>query len=202
MKYAIICGSHRKNSQSLNVGEFLKWKIEQNPEDEAYVLDLATSNIPFWDESIWSGSPKWDKIWGGHSDRLSKSEAIIIVTPEWGGMVTPILKNFFLLCSKGELAHKPGLIVSISSGRGGTYPVSELRMSSYKNNYICYIPDHIIIRYVSEFFKEFDQSKSDEEDYIRQRIDYSLSVLKEYTKALNLVRESQVIDLKSYSYGM
>ena len=66
-------------------------------------------------------------------------------------MATPIAKNFFLICNKGELAHKPGLIVSISSGNGGAYPVSELRSSSYKNTHIMWIPEQIIIRNVEQF---------------------------------------------------
>jgi len=202
MKYAIICGSHRKNSESLNVGDYLKHQIEKNGKDDVYILDLGSSNIPLWEESIWEGDTKWAEIWGGHSEKLSECEAIIIITPEWNGMVTPTLKNFFLLCSKGELAHKPGFIVSISSGRGGTYPVSELRMSSYKNTYLCYIPDHIIIRHVTEFFNDFEKSESEEEKYLRDRIDYSLSILKEYAKGMNIVRESQKIDLQAYPYGM
>ena len=114
MKYAIICGSHRQNSESLNVGYYLKHQIEKNKEDKATILDLASSNIPLWDESIWEGDPKWDQIWGDHSEMLAESEAVIIVTPEWNGMVTPTLKNFFLLCSSGELAHKPGCGLLVS----------------------------------------------------------------------------------------
>ena len=40
-------------------------------------------------------------------------------------MATQIQK-IFLVFNNGELFHKPGLIVSISSGNGGAYPVSEL----------------------------------------------------------------------------
>ena len=51
-----------------------------------------------------------------------------------------------IACGSGEFAHKPGLIVSISSGNGGAYPISELRSSSYKNSHILWIPENIIIR--------------------------------------------------------
>ena len=49
-----------------------------------------------------------------------------VVSPEWNGMVPSMLTNFFLLCSNNELAHKPGLLVGVSSGTGGSYPVAEL----------------------------------------------------------------------------
>ena len=58
------------------------------------------------------------------------------VVPEYGGMATPNSK-IFLVFNNGELFHKPGLIVSISSGNGGAYPVSELRSSSYKILTLC-----------------------------------------------------------------
>ncbi len=46
------------------------------------------------------------------------------------------------------------LIVAVSSGAGGAYPVAELRMSSYKNSRICYIPEQIIIRDVENVLNE------------------------------------------------
>ena len=63
-------------------------------------------------------------------------------------MVPAGLKNFFLCFGRNELAHKPGLIVGVSSADGGVYPVAELRMSSYKNSRICYIPEQLIVRNV------------------------------------------------------
>jgi hypothetical protein len=39
------------------------------------------------------------------------------------------------------------LIIAVSGGAGGgAYPVAELRMSSYKNSRICYLPEHLIVR--------------------------------------------------------
>jgi len=49
-----------------------------------------------------------------------------------------------------ELGHKPALIVAVSSGDGGAYPVSELRMSSYKNNRLCYIPEQVALKSMRE----------------------------------------------------
>ena len=54
------------------------------------------------------------------------------------------LKNFFLLAGS-TLAHKPAMIVGVSSGRGGRYPIAELRSSSYKNTKVVYVPDHLYI---------------------------------------------------------
>ena len=111
------------------------------------------------------------------------------------------LKNFFLLCGADVLAHKPGLIVTVSAGAGGSYPVSELRISSYKNTRLCYIPDHVIVRNVGQMLHG-DQPAEEHDEALRGRITYSLRVLVEYAKALQLVRESGVIDLKTFPYGV
>ena len=53
-----------------------------------------------------------------------------------------------------QLGHKPALIVTVSSADGGAYPVAELRMSSYKNNRICYLPEHVILRNVERILND------------------------------------------------
>ena len=64
-------------------------------------------------------------------------------------MVPAALKNFFLLwAATGELSHKPALPCAVSAGEGGAYVISELRMSSYKNNRLCWLPEQLIARQV------------------------------------------------------
>jgi hypothetical protein len=116
-------------------------------------------------------------------------------------MVPPGLKNFFLLCSAADVGHKPALIVSVSSGIGGSYPITELRISSYKNTRIVYIPEHVIIRNVEELLHG-DSAAGERDESTRSRVGYALRVLKEYASALKGVRESGVIDHKSFPFGM
>ena len=77
-------------------------------------------------------------------------------------MVPAALKNFFLLY-RAELVDKLGLIVSVSTGAGGAYPGAELRMSSYKNTHLWYIPEHVIVRGVRDLFNDFERSTSEAE---------------------------------------
>ena len=118
-------------------------------------------------------------------------------------MVPAGLKNFFLMWGKGELAHKPALIVTVSSGDGGSYPVAELRMSSYKNNRICYLPEHLIIRNVESVFNdnEIDNNSSSQE-YFENRLDYCLKQLLTYGKAFKKIRESNTVSIEKYGSGM
>lgn len=202
MKIIVISGSHRKNSESEKVAKYVKNnlnKIASNLEVE--VLSLAENPIPLWEENVWSDDPKWQEIWLPVSRKLSSADAFVVVSPEWGGMVPSGLKNLFILCTNNELSHKPALIVAVSSGIGGSYPVSELRSSSYKNSRICYIPDHVIVRQVTEMLKD-DVPENTRDENLRKRLEYSLKILLEYSKALKPVRESNIIDYKSFPYGM
>jgi NAD(P)H-dependent FMN reductase len=201
MKIAIIAGSHRREAESARVARYLEQQVKALGVDDTYVLSLSANPLPLWDEGVWSGDEKWQALWGPIAGELKSADALVVVAPEWSGMVPAGLKNFFLLCGADVLAHKPGLIVTVSAGAGGTYPVAELRMSSYKNTRLCYIPDHVIVRNVGQMLQG-DQPGDEQDAQVRSRITYSLRVLCEYARALKLVRDSGVIDLKTFPYGM
>lgn len=200
MKVAIIAGSHRENSQSARVAAFLKSAVEREGHS-AWVYSLSQNPLPLWDEGVWSGEESWKTHWQPVALQLQESDALVVVSPEWSGMVPPGLKNFLLLCSTKEVGHKPALIVSISSGIGGSYPVAELRVSSYKNNRLVYIPDHVIVRNVEEMLLG-ETPAHDRDEATRNRLGYGVRLLLEYGKALKGIRESGVIDHKSYPFGM
>ena len=200
MKVAIISGSHRKESQSARVASFIAQEVTA-AKGTPSIISLSQNPLPLWDEGAWSDDPSWQKVWAPISKQLKESDALVIVSPEWAGMAPPGLKNFMLLCSTADVGHKPALIVSVSSGVGGSYPVAELRVSSYKNNRLVYIPEHVIIRNVEEMLHG-DAPQNDRDEAARARIRYGVRVLGEYAKALTLVRESGVVDHKSFPFGM
>ena len=128
----------------------------------------------------------------------------MVISPEWHGQVPSGLKNFFLLWGNGpELWHKPALIIGVSVSDGGTYPIAELRMSSYKNNRICYIPEQIIIRHVDTVLNEdATQNKPEADSYFRERINWNLDILQEYAQALKVVRDSGKTRHEKFQNGM
>jgi NAD(P)H-dependent FMN reductase len=201
MKIAIIAGSHRRDSESLRVAQYIQGVLGTIGVEQTYLLSLSENPLPLWDEGLWSGDEKWKTLWSPISKELKSSDGLIVIAPEWSGMVPAGLKNFFLLCSGELLAHKPGLIVGVSASLGGSYPVVELRTSSYKNTRLCYIPDHVIVRNVGQMLKGA-QAVDEHDRLLRERIDYSARVLVEYAKALKIVRDSGLIDLKRFPYGM
>lgn len=203
MKIAIISGSHRLKSQSLKVATHIQDTLDKDTDTETWLYSLEGNPLPLWDEGVWDGEQKWLDILTPIREQLSSCEALVIITPEWHGQVPAGLKNFFLLFGKNELADKPALIVAVSSGIGGSYPVAELRMSSYKNSRICYIPEHVIIREVESILnKDEEDNDARSDSYIRERLQWSLNILKEYAKALKRVRESGVTQTDKFGNGM
>jgi NAD(P)H-dependent FMN reductase len=203
VKISIISGSHRKDSQSAKVAKHIQNRLlALGLCESVYLLDLGKEEIPFWDEGVWQGEEKWQQIWKPIEKELDESDAFVVISPEWSGMVPAKLKNFFLLTPPTTVGHKAALIVTVSASIGGSFPVSELRTSSYKNNRICYIPEHIIVRDVAGVLNEEEDPNNRSDAYLRGRIDFSLALLKQYALALNSVRASGLIDYGKYAFGM
>ncbi len=199
MKISIISSSHRINSQSKKISELIKINLlNLNKDLDIFSLDLAKSSLPLWSPEKKNGKGVWGETWNSISKNLKASDGFILVVPEYGGMATPASKNIFLLCGNGEISHKPGLIVSVSSGNGGAYPIAELRSSSYKNTHIMWIPENIIIRNVEEFNP--GSHGKNIPDWLDNRIDYVLNLLLAYASNMKPLRT--IINRKDFGNGM
>ncbi len=192
MHFTVVSGSHRKEGQSLRVAAKVCGNLTKLGHTST-TIDLSLGALPEWDESVWKGDPKWAPTWWKMEADLKSADGLVIISPEYHGMAPAALKNFFLFLTGGTVAHKPALLVGVSAGSGGAYPVAELRASSYKNSHIVYLPDHMIIRKVAD---ELDS------EYNTLRLHYSLELLVEYAKALQFVRSSGKMNFKDYTNGM
>ncbi len=193
MYTSIVCGSHRKNSSSLKVANYIESYLKEQ-DTETFLLDLGEHPLELWDETVWSGDKKWEKQWGPIEKHFEKSDAFVLISPEYAGMASPALKNLFLFCGS-TLRHKPGLLVGVSASRNGAYPIAELRMSSYKNSHLIYIPEHVIVRDVENFGKN-------KHGYVEQRMNYSLNLLPKYAEAFSKIRKSNILKPDMYTFGM
>ncbi|MCK5663438.1 MAG: NAD(P)H-dependent oxidoreductase [Thiotrichaceae bacterium] len=202
MKIGIISGSHRNPSQSEKVATYMQQQLISQGQN-TWLYTLADNPLPLWDQSIWDNDADWSNLLDPLKKELSECDGFIVIAPEWHGQVPAGLKNFFLMFSRFELGHKPAMIVAVSSGDGGAYPVAELRMSSYKNNRICYIPEQLILRNVEKILNE-NSADNDElaDEYFRERIDWALGILQGYSKALKTMRETTEIFHDKFGNGM
>jgi len=204
MKIAIISGSHRNPSQSEKIGRHIETVLKKQFDDvDPFVFTLADNPLPLWDQSVWDGDEQWVQRLAPLKAQFGQTDAFVIISPEWHGQVPAGLKNFFLLFNKFDLGHKPALIVAVSSGAGGAYPVAELRMSSYKNNRLCYIPEHMIIREVEKVFNQNPQDNDERSDgFYKERLNWCLEILLGYGKALKGMREKTSIHHEKFGNGM
>ena len=204
MNITIISGSHRNPSQSEKIGRYIESLLnEKFDEAEPYLYSLADNPLPLWDQSIWEQDETWAARLAPLKEQLSKSDAFVIIVPEWHGQAPAGLKNFFLMFSRFELGHKPAFIIAVSSSTGGAYPVAELRMSSYKNNRLCYIPEQLIVRDVEKVFNpEIEDNDQSADSYYKDRLNWCLDILIGYGKALKAMRETVQIHDDRFSNGM
>ena len=202
MKLLIVSASQRIDSQSAKVAKYLAGAAS-GYQDVSH-LELCRYELPFWDGEDHSLDTP-DSAWTMIKHKLRRADAFILITPEWGGMATPILKNFLLMCDQQDTGHKPAMLVSVVSGISGAYPIAELRMNALKNNKLVAVPDHLIIRNVNDVLN-LDEQPTTRETHLRNRIDYSLHMLHQYAGALGLVRSQHLAEpfpkQQEYGYGM
>ncbi|QTS84667.1 NAD(P)H-dependent oxidoreductase [Ectopseudomonas khazarica] len=197
LNIALVAGSSRNNSQSGKVARAMRQRLIElghTSHESSSVIDLGLAPLPLWPAE---DTGPWDL----YRQQLATADALVIIAPEWNGMACPAIKNFFIYASKAELAHKPGLLVGVSSGIGGAYPIAELRASSYKNCRLCYLPEHLIVRQVEKVLNG-PQAVDEADERIRGRIDYALDVLVRYGHALQPVREAISFDNPAFANGM
>ncbi|MGY2261535.1 NADPH-dependent FMN reductase [Pseudomonas sp. SDO55104_S430] len=196
MNIVLVAGSSQVDSQSAKVAGYLAGRLQALglcvlPK----VIDLGIAPLPLWPAEDVNG------IWADHSALLREADGLVVITPEWHGMACPALKNLFVHAGHRELGHKPALLVGVSSGQGGAYPLSELRTSSYKNCRICYLPEQLIVRQVESVMNGPDSAGA-EDLRIRGRADWSLQVLAEYARALQGMNERISHDNPEFANGM
>jgi len=199
---AIISGSHRAESQSARVARHVAAALARlDPAVTTDILDLAGNPLPLWDESLWQAGSPLAQAWKPWRDRLRKADGLVIVSPEWAGMVPPGLKNLLLFAGPREVGHKPALVVAVSAGRGGSYPVSELRMSGSKNNRLLVIPEHVLVQDVKDMLVG-ESPTGDRDAWLRRRIEFAGRILLAYAAALAPLRASGIAEHADFAHGM
>jgi NAD(P)H-dependent FMN reductase len=198
MKITIINGSTRAGSNSIKISEYIKTQLEQKNADvgnvSTEVLDLSKTVLPVYDDSEPEYlKPTLEKI----QNVLEESDGFVFVSPEWDGMFSVGILNLLHYIDK-ELADKPVFLVSVSSGRGGRYPLLQARGMGYKNKRFVIVPESFFVDFVE---KNFVDGKF-VDPVAAERMDYDINVFLEYAKALKQLRASGVIDYQKFPNGI
>jgi len=200
MNILIVSASQRSNSKSLEVSKYVKTNILNNDKEyTSTILDLSL--YPFLLDNY--GIERNDEeLLVKNKDliltELYKSDAIIFIVPEWGGMIPPALVNLFLLSANGSanglpMGHKPAFVTGISASDGGVYPISLLKGYTAKNTHITWVPLHAVIKNV-DLFLDHDWSPESSNRYsqIQSRLLVGIKSLIIYAHKLKDVRKELV----------
>jgi len=193
MNYCILSCSGRPGSQSYRIALMLEGELRSIGAAEVTIAMLSDLLPAGWEpEDPATGSPSLRAI----SDACSSADALVFVVPEWGGMAPPVLKHLLQHLTRGQIAHKPGMLVGLSSGAGGAYPIAELRAFGFKNSHMVLMPHHVVLRNV----EEVPTTRRGTE--LGKRLHHALQELTIYAAALASVRPA-LLDLRAtYPNGM
>lgn len=194
MKIVVISASTRAQSESLKVATFIEGSLKKLNQ-EVNIIDLYALQLPLFDDT-WSG--EWLERWQNIDSLLRDSDGLVFVLPEWNGTAGAGIINLLLYIDKHQIAHKPAMLVGVSSGRGGAYPLLDMRLVGYKNTRYVVIPESLIISRVKEAFVDGELV----EEPLRQRAEYGLKMLLSYAEALQNVRNSPDLDFETFSSGV
>ena len=209
LKVLVISGSQRANAKSSAVSLIIQQNVlSQFANVESDLLDL--SQFPCLLDHYGNGSIDEDALEQQKAQVLAKlyaCDAVVIVAPEWGGMIPPALVNLLLLTANGSagglpLGHKPAFAIGVSASGAGSNPISLLKAYAAKNSHLVWLPLHAIVQNVNTFVEyPWEPQNSGRISQIQSRIAVGLKSLIIYAEQLKSVRHSLVTLSQVHPFG-
>lgn len=126
MNITVILGSIRDERKSDRIASYLMHRLEGMPDIQPRLLDLAEYQLPVF-ENRWAQSDSPDPSLVAFGEALTQSDGLIMVSPEYHGSYTGVLKNAFDHFW-AEFKRMPMGVVTTGSGRfGGINASSEMQ---------------------------------------------------------------------------
>lgn len=116
MKIAILLGSVRTGRQTHKIAYYVERRLAERGH-EVLMMDLGTDPVPLMDERYGRADQQHDQV-VSLAEKFKQSDAIILVSPEYHGSYTGVLKNA-LDYYWAEFLHKPMGVIATGSGRMG-----------------------------------------------------------------------------------
>jgi NAD(P)H-dependent FMN reductase len=115
----VIVGTVRKGRKSLPVGRVVYSELSRRPGIETELIDVAQLPLPVDD----AGKAIKD---AGFSGKMTRSDAIVVISPEYNHGYSGLLKHVLDSCLK-EYVHKAVGVVGVSAGPfGGSRGIQDL----------------------------------------------------------------------------
>jgi NAD(P)H-dependent FMN reductase len=123
----VILGSTRRGRQSPKAARFIAERMRRHERIETEILDLAEYDFPIMEERLRLRDDPPPGL-REFSERVARSDSLVIVTPEYNNGYPGVLKNA-LDYLQPEYQRKPIAIVTVSAGGfGGINCLAQLRL--------------------------------------------------------------------------
>ncbi len=152
MTIEIISGSPRQSSTSARIARFLETWINGKTGHKAAVIDMKDWLLPPVEKVFTSPETTPDE-WKPLAQRLFGADAIILITPEYNGSYSPVMKN--MLDHFPKQLHKAFGIVTASPGSFGGMRAAQQLLLLVPGMFGIVSPFMLIIPQVD---KKFDES--------------------------------------------
>jgi len=143
MKIAILLGSVREGRQTHKIAYYVQKKLVERGH-EVLMLDLGTEPVPLMNERYGRAENQPAEI-TALAEKFKQADAIVLVSPEYHGSFTGVLKNALDYYWK-EFERKPMGVIATGSGRMGGINASTqlqhiiLSMGAYPVPYKLLVP--------------------------------------------------------------
>ena len=126
MKIEIITGSPRKSSVTFRIALYLQRFLTENTSHEVGIIDSKKWNLPPL-QSVFSSVETTPDEWKPLSERMFSADAFILVSPEYNGSYSTIMKN--ILDHYPKQYHKPfGIVTGSTGSMGGIRAAQQIQL--------------------------------------------------------------------------
>ncbi len=176
MKIVGISGSLRTGSYSQKALNIASERINKLGV-EVEILDLTQMNLPFCDGGKeYPDYPDVEKL----RETVKNADGLILVTPEYHGGVSGVMKNTLDLLTFDQLSNKVTGLISVLGGQVNSNALNDLRViMRWVHSWV--ITDQIAI---GEAWKAFDNEGQLLDDKLSQRFDRFAENLVKYTEKI------------------
>ncbi len=179
MKKHVIAGTNRPGSRSLELSSLIQSLYLEQGED-VDVISLEKVGLEEMNGSHYGSDSMPSKI-RDYVNRISESDGLIMVVPEYNGSMPGALKYFIDFWKyPGSFEYRPVCFVGLGGLFGGLRPVEHLQhVFNYRNSFV--YPERVFIRNVWEVLREGKV----EDEIILQLLKSQVSGFQKFCAALN-----------------
>ncbi|OXM84138.1 NADPH-dependent FMN reductase [Paenibacillus rigui] len=177
MRITIVSGSNRKQATSTQLSVYLAKVLESNGV-KATLIDLNAAPLPFYSPDV----EHRDEHLNAYKKSLNEADGIVLVTPEYHGAPSGVLKN--ALDHVGFEQFDGKVVLSVSSA-GGAVGVSSLQQlqTIVRNVHGVNCPEWISIGGEQRAFTpEGEPADSKTKDRVQRTVLYFLQMVRTFRK--------------------